>query len=758
MFNQRRSVPQPEGPSPSQELEPEPFSLIPDAYLAIPEVIQHPPKAKPQTWRWLLVAVLSCFATSAAAIGAFLWLVNLPPTTNCENTASITTERAELYCAQVAAESGELEDVIASLALVKAWGTGHFLYSEAQPLVERWAGIVLEAANQALLNGSLTDAEALVSHIPRESRTYEAGQALLGQWSAEWEAGAALVEKVETALRQKDWGTASAQVRALSELENPYWREDQVQTLSRRIRQEQQAQALLIDAVAMASPGGRDRLINALRLLNQVDTSTFAYEAAQTYIDRWSDLLLDQGLADWYALDLDQAVALGKAVATNPRRAKEAQELIWLSQSRKMARQSVGTWRASPDQLISLYQAMLLANRVPADSRFHPQAQSSVAAWRTHLDGMGQLQLAQLAGRVNQRESLALAISQAEKVPIGHPRRVQAQTLMAHWQQEIERIEDRPHLAKAHELAQDGSLDGLRAAVAEANQISLHRALRGEAQSWIYIWQNQVQTLEDQPILDRAQDLARQGQLSQAIVEASGITPKRALYNDAQAAIATWRSQIMAQDQARQRATQRAMVSTRPPSPAEEEAQEPSTQATPTASTPAASELRPAMAPSFAPAPVPARPTRSTPQLPERIETVAGDDSPLPPSAITPTQSPRPVVPRPIVAEPPAPVPAAQPQPPAPVMTAPPPAPMVAPESPAPVMTAPPPAPVPLSPGSSAAPPAAEFGAPAAEDLQSQRPAIAPAVSVRPQPEAKLRPTLSGSEEVIYTGALYSGL
>lgn len=412
--------------------------------------------------------------------------------------------------------------------------------------------------------------------------------------------------------------------------------------------------------------------------------------------------MLDQGLADWYALDLDQAVALGKAVATNPRRAKEAQELIWLSQSRKMARQSVGTWRASPDQLISLYQAMLLANRVPADSRFHPQAQSSVAAWRTHLDGMGQLQLAQLAGRVNQRESLALAISQAEKVPIGHPRRVQAQTLMAHWQQEIERIEDRPHLAKAHELAQDGSLDGLRAAVAEANQISMHRALRGEAQSWIYIWQSQVQTLEDRPILNKAQDLAGKGQLSQAIVEASGITPKRALYDEAQAAIAAWRGQIMAQEQARQRSTQRATAAAPPASPAIAQ-DRPTPVATPVnTSTLEAPELRSAMTPRIAPAPAPAAP-RLAPRLPDRIETVAGEDLPqAAPSAVAPSRAPSPVAPRPLVAEPPSPSPVVQPNPPAPVMTAPPPVPIPSPS--APVVPA-------TSPGSGNAPVFLQFSA-----------------------------------------------
>lgn len=771
MLNQRRSIPQPEGPSE----EPEPFSLIPleaDAYLAIPEVIQHPLKPKRQTWRWLLVAILSCFATSAAAVGAFLWLVNLPPVADCDNTAAITTERAELYCAQVSAQSGDLDDVLASLDVVGGWGTDHFLYHEVQPLVNRWAEVVLQSANQALRDGNLEEAQALMARIPTHSTVHEAGQASLSQWNEEWEAGAALMAKAEAALRQKDWGTASNQARALVELENPHWRVDQAQALSRRIRQEQQAQALLTDAVNRASLGGRDRLVSALRTVNQIDASTFAYETAQTYMDRWSDLLLDQGLADWYASDLDQAIALGQAVAINPRRNKEAQSLVWLSQSRKLARQSVGTWRTSPDQLITLYQAMLLANRVPTDSRFHPQAQSSVATWRTHLEGMGQLQMAQLAGRVNQREALKLAMAQAEKVPIGHPRRVQAQTLMAHWRQEIERIEDQPYLAKARELAQDSSLGGLRAAIAEANQIAMNRALRGEAQSWIYMWQSQVQTLEDQPILDRARDLARRGQLSQAIVEASGIQSRRALHGEAQAAIVSWRRQITAQEQARQRAAQRVM--SQPQTANGSTSAEDPTTLTPATATPASSATRPsalsAPTPPAAPAPVAApRPSsRSTPRLPAQIETVAGDE----PTPTAPSEVLRPAAPRPITAEPPASaappappvplapaVPPAPPAPPAPVMTAPPPIVPAAP--PVPAVPPAPPAPVTLPPASNSAPPPPESSpSDPGADLQSQRPAAVPVVSAHPLPELALRPHLAQPHlaqyaDVLATGALY---
>ncbi|HIK46880.1 MAG TPA: hypothetical protein IGR64_18710, partial [Leptolyngbyaceae cyanobacterium M65_K2018_010] len=519
-----------------------------------------------------------------------------------------------------------LESVLSSLELAGSWTSSHPLYYEVQPLVEQWSGVVLQAAEQELRRGHLEQAQTLIERIPVSSPIYAEGQAALQAWHAEWEQGTALLATAQTALQQKDWSKASAQVLALAELQNPHWRVDQVQALSRQIRQERQAQDLLQQAVALASPGGSDRLGQAIRTASQIDQTTFTYAAAQTYMDRWSDALLKLGLDQWYASELPAAMTLGRYVALNPNRAKVAQELIWLSRARQLAQQSLGTWRTSPDQLVTLYKAMLLANQVPPDSPFYPQAQSSVATWRTHLGDLGHLQTAQLIGRVNQLEALGLAIAQAEQVPLGHPRRVQAQTLIAHWRQEVERLEDRPYLAKAHQLAQTQTLEGLRAAIASAGQIALHRALRPEAQSWIYVWTSQIQAIEDRPVLNRARNLAERGELSQAIAEAAGIQPGRALYGEARAAMAHWQRQIWAQDQARQRAAQRALAKIQTPTPQEDPlAVEVRPREAATAVVEPTLPADPALA---APAPSPTMPApspRRSPQLPTRLETVPGD-------------------------------------------------------------------------------------------------------------------------------------
>jgi len=140
--------------------------------------------------------------------------------------------------------------------------------------------------------------------------------------------------------------------------------------------------------------------------------------------------------------------------------------------------------------------------------------------------------------------ALKLAIDQAKLVAPGRPQRLQAQTWVAHWQKEIQRVEDRPYLTQAQQIAKVGTVSSLRQAIAAASQIARGRALRIEAQTAIATWQRQIQVVEDQPTLDEARTFATQGNLNKAIEVAGKIRSGRALYEEAQGAISDWVAQI----------------------------------------------------------------------------------------------------------------------------------------------------------------------------------------------------------------------
>ncbi|UBF26355.1 hypothetical protein K9N68_33465 [Kovacikia minuta CCNUW1] len=178
--------------------------------------------------------------------------------------------------------------------------------------------------------------------------------------------------------------------------------------------------------------------------------------------------------------------------------------------------------------------------------------------WETQLQDVMQLHLAQLTASLGQRQGFEFAIAQAQQVSLNRPRRVQAQTLVAHWKREIERLEDRPIILHAQKLAEPGTIRAFRSAIAAANQIPEGRVMRGEAQGLAYDWRRRIEVIEDQPLLNLARVEASQGNLSQAIETASVIRSGRALYYQAQAAIGDWQTEIRRLEMARLDAARKA--------------------------------------------------------------------------------------------------------------------------------------------------------------------------------------------------------
>jgi hypothetical protein len=188
-------------------------------------------------------------------------------------------------------------------------------------------------------------------------------------------------------------------------------------------------------------------------------------------------------------------------------------------------------------------EAIAAVNQVKSTSPFYGLAQSYKRNWQAQLKDVIQLKYAGAVASLGQPAALQLAIGQAKQVGTDHPRRVQAQSLVAYWQQEIQRLEDQPILDGATRLAKADQIDSLKAAITQASRIEQGRALRRQAQTLIASWNSQIQTLEDRPKLDQAWQLARQDKLDQAIQIASQIHSGRSLYKEAQSAIADWRYQ-----------------------------------------------------------------------------------------------------------------------------------------------------------------------------------------------------------------------
>jgi hypothetical protein len=119
----------------------EPVLAVEPAEPPIAVPVSKPPMSP---WRWLFSGLLLCCALGSMAAMAFLWLTSLPPRTNCDEISPLSADIDRLYCAQAAAESGELGDLMDGLKLVEAWSPNNPLHNEAQRWMTEWSESVLQ--------------------------------------------------------------------------------------------------------------------------------------------------------------------------------------------------------------------------------------------------------------------------------------------------------------------------------------------------------------------------------------------------------------------------------------------------------------------------------------------------------------------------------------------------------------------------------------------------------------------------------------
>jgi len=500
------------------------------------------PRSK--SWRWLMVGLTSCAALGGVAASALLWMLMLPPAPDCKTGSPLAPDMERLFCAQQAARSGELTELLSGLALIETWTPEHPLYHEAQRSVEEWSKGLLVIARQKMNASDLQGAVEIARRIPKSSSVRADAEAAIATWQGIWRQGEALVAAAQTAMKEQAWSHASEVIRDLSEMSHPYWGNQRARALSEQLLLERKSRQQFADAQKTAQSGQLPDLGKALAQAGQIDKRSYAWSDAQPVLNQWSDRLLGAAFQLWKEQKFDPAIALTKQVEVNPGRADMAKDLIHLSEARKLAVSTWTNWVATPKHVVSLMEAISAVKQIKPTSPYYAQAQSSLASWQLQLDGLRQLQLAQMTAGVGTVETLKTAIAQAEKIQPGHPRRLQAQTMIAHWHREIERLEDRPILARARRLAAEETVPSLQSAIAQAGQIADGRALRGEAQALIREWTRQIQVIEDQPYLNLSRTLARRGRLREAIAAAALVRPNRALYPQARAAIRDWQAEL----------------------------------------------------------------------------------------------------------------------------------------------------------------------------------------------------------------------
>ena len=472
-------------------------------------------------------------------IWAMAWLTRIPPLPDCENITAFSSANNRLICAQAELQSSSARNLTHAIHLTANWPLDHRLYKEAHPVLVEASQRLLNRAIEKMHQGDLAMAIEWASEIPLETPLRQEAQAAIWEWQQEWKKGSTVEDRVEQAIVARDWISAENSLQELKLLSSDYWLSQRHSELQKAKQREQTAWAQIDQAHALAITGDPEKVGEALTIAQRVDLTSQAWTKAQEDIDRWSQNLLLYSFQRWELGDVEGAIATVQKVPPDPNLAPEARDLIQFSHAKQLADKAA---QHNPGymQLFHLMEAIRAVEHISSDSTFYGAAQHSLKAWQGQLEDLRTLQFANVVASFRQPWAFKYAAQLAWAVDPDRPRRLQAQTLIAHWEDEVERLEDRPYLLEANTLAEVGTVEALQAAIAEARKVALGRALRIEAQTAIAAWTDQIEIIQDQPVLNEANTLASEGNLKEAIVVAQRIGNDRALYDQAQSIIQDW--------------------------------------------------------------------------------------------------------------------------------------------------------------------------------------------------------------------------
>jgi len=492
-----------------------------------------------QGWTILLMLLIAGTGGLAAAL-----LFKLPTLPNCPSIFWPTASGSlRIYCAQLAANKHTVNDLLEAIALVNSLPADHPLRPEVDHYIEEWATDILNLAEQTFQTGALQEAIAIVHQIPTNTSAHKLVDERLNHWDQIWTKAEGIYQEAEAAIEEQHLTQAFAIAVRLSEVSNTYWSTTKYQELSDLIATARLEGGKLSRAMTMAGQGRLSSLLDAIQILEGIQPSSPAYKQAQRLLKQVGQTMMDLADTQLTQRDAQEAIAIVRQIPASAGLADAVEDFTHLATARQQA------WEGTADKLEA---AILQAQQIQRNRPLYQKAQGLIERWQLEIQDLSQLASARQLAEPGTVDALASAIAEARLIPDHNPRSAEAQREIDRWTAQIQTIEDSPTFHQAEQLASNGDLASLQAAIATAGRIQRGRALYDEAQHSVQTWTNQIQRIEDAPSLNRARQLAQAGNLPEAIATAQPIAPGRALYDEAQTNIRQWRNQIDADHAMRQ--------------------------------------------------------------------------------------------------------------------------------------------------------------------------------------------------------------
>ena len=488
---------------------------------------------------WRLAAGLGLAMTGGITLLAIGFLFKLPAVPNCPAIFwPLASASLRMHCAQLAANKQTVNDLLEAIQLLNSLPDDHPLHQEASRLIEQWSSEILQLGDDAFNAGKLSDAIDMARKVPKRANIYGEVEGRINRWQKIWSDAEAIYRRVEDALRDQNWRKASSDAARLLSINNTFWQTTKYQELTDKITLTRADISKIAKAKDLADRGGISNLLEAIKLASNVDDKSYVHQDAQDTIAQIGQKMFDLAQNTLDRRDLQGALDILAKIPPIANLQREVEDFDVIA--RAQARSWGGT-------VADIESAIAQIQKVELGRPLYAKAQTFLSRWQSEKGDIAQLEKARQLARSGKPEDLQAAIAQASLVPSDNPRSQEAQKLANELSGQIQTQQDRPLLDQADQLASRGDVANLQTAMDQARQITPERALYKEAQKRIGQWNRQLAQLQDEPTLNQADRLAESGDLSGAIAAAQGIGSSSALYGDAQSKVQTWQRRQQAE-------------------------------------------------------------------------------------------------------------------------------------------------------------------------------------------------------------------
>lgn len=518
--------------------------------LEMPEDFPNPPTKPKRKGRFSFVrslqfwAILTVLFFGGVGTTATALLLKLPTVPNCPKTFWPTASASmRLYCAQLAANKQTTKDLLEAIALVESLPDDHALRPEINRNIEQWSLDILKIGEQKFQAGQLSEAIEIARKIPAKVPAFKLVEKQIDRWQSVWSKAEAIYQKAEEQLRESNWTLAFREAVKLTSVDNKYWATVKYDKLVDLIQIGREESAKLDKAYKLSKSGSVDNIIAAIEQAEKILPNSFAYKEAQDLIAECGNKLLKLAEERLDRGNWEGVLEIANKLPTSVKLPEVKDDLTDLANA--LSRAKSGT-------AADLEDAIALAQKLSPERPLYDRAQRLINRWQRETQDIGRLNRARTFASSGLTSDLRTAIAEAQQIPSGNPRYQEARREIGQWTRQVETIEDQPILDRASQIASFGGIPSLQEAVQEASRIAPGRTLYQEAQTKIREWTSSIQRQQDQPFLDQARTLAGSGNLAAAVNAAQQIKSGRALYSDAQREIRGWQTEIEGQQRLRE--------------------------------------------------------------------------------------------------------------------------------------------------------------------------------------------------------------